>query len=71
MAIVPITGLNKKDKQEVETILSRLLNFSSMDTTRKSQEERRYLLITTNYMKANAERKANNVLGRYYKEINL
>ena len=39
MAIVPITGLEEKDKQEVDVMLSRSLYFTGMEPTRKSREE--------------------------------
>ena len=47
MAIVPITGLEEKDKQEVDVMLSRWLYFMGMEPTRKPREEGRYLLVTT------------------------
>ena len=47
IAIVPMTGLQETDKQEVDAMLSRSLYFMGMDPTRTSSEEGRYLLVTT------------------------
>ena len=68
MAIVPITGLEEKDKQEVDAMLSRSLYFMGMEPTRKSREEGRYLLVTTKAKKLNAQREADNLLSKYYKK---
>ena len=68
MAIVPVTGITKDDKEEVETILSRSLYITGIEATRKSKEDGRYLLLTTNANKANAQREVDNLLGKYYKK---
>ena len=67
MSIVPGTGITKDDKEEVETILSRSLYITGIEATRKSKEDGRYLLLTTNANKANAQREVDNLLGKYYK----
>ena len=69
MAIVPISGLEGKDKQDVDAILSRSLYFMGMEPTRKSSEEGRYFLVTTkNSKKLNAQRETVNLLSKYYKK---
>ena len=68
MVIVPISGLEGKDKQDVDAILSRSLYFMGMEPTRKSSEEGRYFLVTTNNSKKlNAQRETVNLLSKYYK----
>ena len=62
MAIVPITGLEKKVKQEVDAILSSSLYFMGMEPTRKSREEGRYLVVTTKAKKLNVLREEDNLL---------
>ena len=64
MAIFPVTGITKDDKEEVETILSRSLYITGIEATRKSKEDGRYLLLTTNANKANAQREVDNLLGK-------
>ena len=54
MAIVPVTGITKDDKEEVKKILSRSLYITGIEATRKFQKEGRYLLLTTNTNKTNA-----------------
>ena len=68
MAIVPVTSITKDDKEEVETILSRSLYITGNEATRKSKEDGRNLLLTTNANKANAQREVDNLLGKYYKK---
>ena len=70
MDIVPVTGSTKVDKEEVGTVLSRSLYITGIEATRESRKERRYLLLTTNTNtnKANAQREADNLLGKYYKK---
>ena len=68
MAIVPITGLEEKDKQEIDVILNISLYFMGIEATRKSSEEGRYLLVTTKTKKLNAQREADNLLSKYYKK---
>ena len=68
MVIVPVTDITKDDKAEVETILSRSLYITGIEATRKSKEDGRYLLLTTNANKANAQREVDNLLGKYYKK---
>ena len=48
-------------------MLSRSLYFLGMEPTRKSREERRYLLVKTKAKKLNAKREAVNLLSKYYK----
>ena len=71
MVIVPITGLEEKDKQEVDAMLRRSLYFIEMEPTRKSSEECRYLLVTTKAKKLNDQREADNLLGKYYKKTTI
>ena len=66
MVIVPVTGITKDGKDEVEKILSRSLCITGIEATRKSKEDGRYLLLTTNVNKANAQREVDNLLGKYY-----
>ena len=68
MVIVPVTSITKNDKEEVETIISRSLYITGIEATRKSKEDGRYLLLTTNANKANAQRELDNILGKYYKK---
>ena len=67
MTIVPVTGMTKDDKEEVETIFSRSLYITGIEATRKSKEDERYLLFTANANKDNAQREVDNLLGKYYK----
>ena len=62
MAIVLITGLEEKDKQEANAMLSRSLYFMGMEPTRKSREEGRYLVVTTKAKKLNVLREEDNLL---------
>ena len=66
MAIIPVTGITKDDKEELKIILYRSLYITGIKSTRKSHEERRNLLLTTNTNKFNAQRETNNLLGKYY-----
>ena len=68
IAIVPMTGLQETDKQEVDAMLSRSLYFMGMDPTRTSSEEGRYLLVTTKAKKLNAQREADNLVRKFYKK---
>ena len=68
MVFVPIIGLQEKDKHEVQTILSKSIYFSSMETTRSPQGEKRFLLITINNMKTNFQREVDNLFGKYYRK---
>ena len=68
MALVLVTCITNDDKEEVETILYRSLYLTRFEATIKSQEDGRYLLLTTHMNKANTQRKADNLLGKYYKK---
>ena len=71
MAIFPVTGITKDDKEEVETILSWLLYITGIEATRKFKEDGRYLLLTTNANKANPQREVDNLLDKYYKKRHI
>ena len=68
MVIIPVTGITKDDKEEVKTILFKSLYITGIETTTKSHENGRYLLLTTNTKKANAQREVDNLLGKYLKK---
>ena len=68
MAIVSVTGITKDDKDKVETILSRSLYITGIEATRKSKEDGRYLLLTTNANTTNAQSEVDSLLGKYYKK---
>ena len=68
MTIIPVTGITKDDKEEVEVILSRSLCITGIEATRKCYEDGRYLLLTTNKNKTNAQCEVDNLLGKYYKK---
>ena len=58
IAIVPMTGLQETDKQEVDAMLSRSMYFMGMDPTRKSSKEGRYLLVTTKEKKTKRSKRS-------------
>ena len=68
MAIIQVTGITKDGKEELKIILYKSLYITGIKSTRKSHEERRNLLLTTNTNKSNAQRETNNLLGKYYKK---
>ena len=54
IAVVPIFGVQKEGEEKFYDIFSNSLYFSGLEPTRKTQEDRKYLLLTTTANKYNA-----------------
>ena len=64
--IVPVFGIMEPDKQKVSNILSKFLNFTGMEPTRKIAAEEKYLFVTTKRRVYCAQRESDTLLTKYY-----
>ena len=68
LKIVPVFGIMKKNKKQIEDILGQSQFFTGMELTRKSESEGKYLLVITQSNFYCAQQEADNLLGKFYKK---
>ena len=71
VAVVPIFGVNKNEEAKFYEIFSKALYFSGVEPTRKTQEEGKYLLLTTTASKYNTQLEADRLLTKHFKNENV
>ena len=71
IAVVPIFGVQKEEEEKFYDIFSNFLYFSGLEPTRKSQEDGKYLLLTTTANKYNAQLEADILLSKHFTNANV
>ena len=71
IAVVPIFGVLKEEEKQVYNIFSNSSYFSGLEPTRKTHEERKYLLLTTTANKYNVHLKADRLLSKHFTNANV
>ena len=66
-SVVPTFGVQKEEENKFYEIFSNALYFSGLEPTRKTQEERKYLLLTTTANKYNAQLEVDRLLTKHLK----
>ena len=64
-------GVNKNEEAKFYEIFSKALYFSGVEPTRKTQEEGKYLLLTTTASKYNTQLEADRLLTKHFKNENV
>ena len=70
-SVVPTFGVQKEEENKFYEIFSNALSFSGLEQTRKTQEEGKYLLLTTTASKYNAHLEADRLLTKHFKNTNV
>ena len=71
VVVVPIFGVNEDEEPQFYEIFSNALYFSGLEPTRKTQEEDKYLLLTTTANKYNTQLEADRLLTKHFKNSNV
>ena len=71
IAVVPIFGVQKEEEEKFYDIFSNSLYFSGLEPTRKTQEDGKYLLLTTTANKYNAQLEADRLLSKHFTNANV
>ena len=71
IAVIPMFDVQKDEEEKYYDIFSNTLYFSGLEPTRKTQEERKYLLLTTTENTYTTQLEEDRLLTKHFNNTNL